>query len=331
MNALKTISLRLRSYDEETQEYSEDIAKLTGEIADLTKTKSNNYGGISIFTNDAKTEYRSTYDILKDISNIWDELNDKNQADLLETLFGKHRAQVGAAILKNFESASSAIDTMKNSAGSAEAEMNNIYQSIEYRLNALRETWVGVAQSLFQSDDIKNVVAVLQTFSDVIAFATENLGLFGSVAVTVFAVNAVKAVKSVGRPKLTGFMIVPTYTLVATRNELLYSKGVLAKPTKLAVWLRVGSSRTGTERNPQGSSEMRTFREYNVGAVGYSNREGVFQINRLCGKMIRGLSPRPRKDNIFIKLQSDDAERSYMVHIWGVLLYKMNLDEYAIC
>ncbi len=277
---ISRISLRIRGYDEETEEFSEEISSLTGDIADLTKVASNGFRGISIFTDDTRNEYRSTYDILNDISNIWDELNDKNQANLLETLFGKNRAQVGAAILKNFESASSAIETMKNSAGSAEAEMNNIYQSIEYRLNALRETWVGVAQSLFQSDDIKNVVAVLQTFSDVIAFATENLGLFGSVFVTSLVVNAVKAVKSVGRPKLTGFMIVPTYTLVATRNELFYSKGVLAKPTKLAVWLRVGSSRTGTERNPQGSSAMRTFREYNVGAVGYSNREGVFQINR---------------------------------------------------
>ena len=71
--------------------------------------------------------YRSTYDILSDISKIWDEITDKDQAQLLEALFGKRQAQIGAAMLSNFEQAEKSIKTMVNSAGSAEAEMENIY------------------------------------------------------------------------------------------------------------------------------------------------------------------------------------------------------------
>lgn len=33
--------------------------------------------------------YKSTYQILSDISDIWDELTDKQQAGLVEKLFGK--------------------------------------------------------------------------------------------------------------------------------------------------------------------------------------------------------------------------------------------------
>jgi hypothetical protein len=78
--ALKTISMRIRGYDEETEELSDDYANLSGEIADLTKTASTP-GGISLFTDETKETYKSTYEILKEISEIWNELTDKNQAN----------------------------------------------------------------------------------------------------------------------------------------------------------------------------------------------------------------------------------------------------------
>ena len=56
----------------------------------------------------------------------------------------------------------------------------------------LQQTWVGVAQNLFQSDDIKAVVGVLQTVSNVIDTLTEHLGLFGSVGLVVAIAGLVK-------------------------------------------------------------------------------------------------------------------------------------------
>ena len=44
---------------------------------------------------------------------------------------------------------------MQNSAGSAEKEMSIIEESMEYKLNALKETAVGVFQNLIQRDDAK--------------------------------------------------------------------------------------------------------------------------------------------------------------------------------
>lgn len=171
--------MRIRGYDEETEEYSEDIAVLTGKIADFTKTASKP-GGVTLFTDETKETYRSTYEILSDIADIWDELSDVNQARLLENLFGKRQSQVGAAILSNFEQARAAIDAMANSAGGAEREFELVANSLEARLNALRETWTGVAQNLFQTDGMKGAIAVLQGLSDFVAIVTDKLGLFGT-------------------------------------------------------------------------------------------------------------------------------------------------------
>lgn len=180
-NALKTISMRIRGYDEETEEYVGNVEKLTGQIADLTQTASNNFAGVSIFTDDTKTTYKSTYKVLEEIATIWDELTDKNQAELLEVLFGKNRANVGAAILQNFESAQNAMNTMADSAGSAEQEMENIYSSLEYKINALKETGTGIWQNLFAREDISVVIELLTKLAEVIDFVTEKLGLFGTI------------------------------------------------------------------------------------------------------------------------------------------------------
>ena len=79
-NALKILSMRLRGYDEETESYSNDVEVLSGSIADLTKT-AKTPGGISLFTDETKQTYKSTYQLMKEISEVYDELSDKNQAN----------------------------------------------------------------------------------------------------------------------------------------------------------------------------------------------------------------------------------------------------------
>lgn len=216
-NALKTISMRIRGYDEEMETFSDDLKTITGDIADLTKVASNNKQGISLFEADDPNTYRAPYEILKDIADIWDEISDKNQAKLLEKLFGKQRAQVGAAIISNFKQAEKAMDAMAGSAGSASKELARAQDSIVFKLNALKETWVGVAQNLYDTRTIKNVIDLLTGMSGVIQTITKRLGTLGTVSAGVLGVQFIR---SVGRPKMTGSHDVPTYALVVTRNEL---------------------------------------------------------------------------------------------------------------
>lgn len=186
--ALKTMSMRIRGYDEETEEYVGGIEELSGEIADLTKTASKP-GGISLFTDDSKTEFKSTTQLLRDISEIYDELTDKQQADLLEKLAGKRQGQVVAAILSNFGAVEKSLATMADSAGGAMREMEIIEESLEFKLNALKETVTGVFQNLFAKEDMIVVIELLTKLMEVLDFLTEKLGLFGT-ALTGIAIYA---------------------------------------------------------------------------------------------------------------------------------------------
>ena len=136
---------------------------------------------------------------------------------MLEKLFGKQRAQVGAALISNFKQAEKAMDAMAGSAGSASKELERAQDSIVFKLNALKETWVGVAQNLYDTRTIKNVIDLLTDMSGVVQTITKSLGTLGTVSAGVLGVQFIR---SVGRPKMTGFHDVPTYALVVTRNEL---------------------------------------------------------------------------------------------------------------
>lgn len=191
-NALKTVSMRIRGYDEETGEFIDGVAELEGDIADLTKSAEHPLG-VSLFKDDAKTEFKSTTELLRDISDVYDELTDKQQAGLLEKLAGKRQGQIVAAILNNFSAVENSLETMTNSAGSAMNEMNIIEQSLEFKLNALKETAVGVFQNLFQTDEMGAVIDILTDLLEIFDSLTKNLGLFGTalvgIGITAFIKN----------------------------------------------------------------------------------------------------------------------------------------------
>lgn len=190
-NALRSISMRIRGYDEETEQLSEDLKNISGEVIDLTKT-ANNPNGISLFTDETQTEYKHIYQYLKEISEIYDTLGAKQQQSLMEKLFGKMRANVGQAILQNFEAAEKAMNNMANSAGNADAEMSVITESLEFKLNALKVTGESIAQNLFPREDVAVMVEALTGVLSVIDTITTHLGSLGTVLAGIGIVAFIK-------------------------------------------------------------------------------------------------------------------------------------------
>lgn len=104
----------------------------------------------------------------------------------------KRQGQVVAAILNNFGAVESSLETMTNSAGSAMNEMDTIEQSVTYKLNALKQTAVGIFQNLFDTSQMGLVVDFLTGLLGVIDKLTEHLGLLGTTLVTIGIVKFIK-------------------------------------------------------------------------------------------------------------------------------------------
>lgn len=158
-NALKVLSLRIRGYDEGTGTYSNNIKELSREIASLTKTESTP-GGISLFTDRTEQTYKSTYALLKDISEIYDELNGKSQAELVETLGGSQRGESVAELLRAFQSGQvgKAYDISFNSSGSAYEAQVRWLDSLQGKLQQLEATFQSLSNTVLDSDLLKGIV-----------------------------------------------------------------------------------------------------------------------------------------------------------------------------
>ena len=100
-SALRTISLRLRGTS--TTDLENAGEETDGAITSKSKLRSKIKGlsGIDILTDSGA--YKSTYEILLEISKVWDDMTDMNRAGLLEIIAGKTRSNTAAAILSNTE------------------------------------------------------------------------------------------------------------------------------------------------------------------------------------------------------------------------------------
>lgn len=196
--ALRTLSMRVRGYDEETNQLSDDLVNVTGEVADLTKTAQDSQG-VSLFTDATQEHYRSMVEYLGDIADRWDQISEKNQTELLQKLFGKNRANAGAAIIQNFDQVRAAIEAMDESAGSSEAEMSAIESSLSYKINALKETWVGCVQDMIDRGDLGTIVTGLTKVSEAITFLLDKFGILGTIGL---GAGIFSGIKNVGRDKM---------------------------------------------------------------------------------------------------------------------------------
>lgn len=77
--------------------------------------------------------------------------------------------------------------------------MATIESSISYKINALKQTWVGTAQEILKRDDIGNFVTALTKLSEGLGSLVSNLGLVKTAAL---GISAALSLNNVGELKL---------------------------------------------------------------------------------------------------------------------------------
>lgn len=180
--ALKTLSLRITSTSSELEAMGEDTefaCETLSDYRDLVLGLTNNK--VNIVGNDG--EYKSTYEILKDISEVWDEMNSMEQSALMKALFGTRQANIGSSILENFDIAKDVMKSAEEASGSALKEQENYEKGIQYSLDRLIAKFQEFSNHILDSKLIKGVVDFGTTTIDVVDKVTSALGSLGTIGV----------------------------------------------------------------------------------------------------------------------------------------------------
>ena len=162
-NGLKSIAINLAGVTTSAKDGSIQLNK-TGKVL-------KQIAGIDVFKDKQKTQVKDMAQIMDEINTVWDSLTQKDQLALAEAIAGKQQAKVFQGLMAGWEDVKKVQKelTSGDHFGSALAENAQYVDSISGKLNALKETWVGIFQTIFDDTSIKGLLDGLIAVSEVIA------------------------------------------------------------------------------------------------------------------------------------------------------------------
>jgi TP901 family phage tail tape measure protein len=180
--AWKTVSMRIRGISEEGEDLSHLIPTLEKSFDKL---------GLSLKKND--NTFKSTYEIMQDLSSVWDKMSDFQQADILEKIAGKRQGNIIAAAIKNFSDAQKAVEVGLNSQGSSAKELENFLDGIEAKLNKFKNSGVAFWQTALNSEGLKDVLELGTSLIKLLTSMVDRFGLLapvvGTASIAIIALN----------------------------------------------------------------------------------------------------------------------------------------------
>ena len=165
--ALKTISMYLRAAKTEAEEagiatdgMASSVSELRNEVLSLTGQK------VDIMIDE--NTFKSTYQILEELSEVWSKLTDVTKANLGEMLGGKRNSNILFSILQNFDDARKAMETAMNSMGSAAEENEKYLDSIAGKMTQLKAAFESFSNSVLDSGVVKVFVDIATGITNVL-------------------------------------------------------------------------------------------------------------------------------------------------------------------
>ena len=160
---LKTLSMYLRASKTDAENAGIATDGMANSVSEL-RSELKQLAGVDIMKDD--NTFKSTYQIMKELSEVWKDLSDTTQANITELISGKRGGQSTSALLNNFSVAEDAMKQALNSSGSAMRENQTYMDSLQAKLNQLDSAFQKFSTDLMKSDIPKFFVSLATVFVD---------------------------------------------------------------------------------------------------------------------------------------------------------------------
>ena len=187
---LKTISMYLRASKTDAEAFGVSVDDMAGSVSKL-RSELKSLTGVDIMKDAAGTEFKSTYQILKEISAVWDKLTDVSKANVTEMLGGKRNSNAVLSVIEQFSIAEKSMEDAANSSNSAMTEQERMMDSIEGRLKQLNASFEKFSNDVLSSDLVKFFVTLATKIVDA---ADGMVNLAGSIPAITAAISGVLSI-----------------------------------------------------------------------------------------------------------------------------------------
>lgn len=187
---LKTISMYLRASKTDAEAFGVSVDDMASSVSEL-RSELKSLTGVDIMKDAAGTEFKSTYQILKEISAVWDKLTDVSKANVTEMLGGKRNSNAVLSVIEQFSIAEKSMEDAANSSNSAMTEQERMMDSIEGRLKQLNASFEKFSNDVMSSDLIKFFVTLATKIVDA---ADGMVNIAGSIPAITAAISGVLSV-----------------------------------------------------------------------------------------------------------------------------------------
>ena len=198
--ALKISTLRIRSMKgvleelgEEVDENVTSVSKMQTQILNLT------HGKVNIFEDDGKT-YKNITEVYRGIANVWKELSQTDQSQLLELIAGKNRANQIMSMVEHWSDVENAINKANNAEGTAAKENEKYMNSMQGKIAATQAAWQALSNSFLSSDFLKGLIDSGQTFLNVMNDIVKTTHALPPILAVI--AGYLSASKNIGRDKM---------------------------------------------------------------------------------------------------------------------------------
>ena len=175
--AMKTIIARFQ----ELKKAPGEIGEVDGEIIDANKIETA-LRSVGVSLRDSSGQFRELDDVFMELSSKWSSLDTNTQRYIATIAAGSRQQSRFIAMMSNYERTQELVTAANNSAGASNKQFEKTMDSLESKVEKLRNTWHEFTMGIMNSDLVKAGVDILTKFLEVLNKITSSFnGLGGSI------------------------------------------------------------------------------------------------------------------------------------------------------
>ena len=184
--AMKTVIARFQELKKDPSE----IGEVDGEIVDANAIETA-LRSVGVSLRDASGQFRDLDDVFMELSSKWSDLDKNTQRYIATIAAGSRQQSRFIAMMSDYQRTANLVAAANNSAGASTKQFEKKAESLEFKLNQLKNAWHEFTMGIMNSELVKIGIDILTKFLDIVNKTTSGIQGIGGSLVKVIGIFSI--------------------------------------------------------------------------------------------------------------------------------------------